>query len=108
MTELTAFLASLYDSFSEAEMQALQHGHQRLAELLDSGTVPDDTLVDVETAVEHVGDGADYVLTGQPEGTSRASTILSLADGTPGAATVLRRGDITAETLETAAQIRVD
>lgn len=73
-----------------------------------SGTVPDDTLVDVETAVEHVGDGADYVLTGQPEGTTRASTILSLADGTPGTATVLRRGDITAETLETAAEIRVD
>jgi predicted flap endonuclease-1-like 5' DNA nuclease len=52
MTELTAFLASLYDSFSEAEMQALQHGHQRLAELLESGTVPDDVAVPVYHASE--------------------------------------------------------
>jgi len=52
MTELTEFLASLYDSFSEAEIQALQHGHQRLAELLDSGTVPDDVAVPVYHASE--------------------------------------------------------
>jgi predicted flap endonuclease-1-like 5' DNA nuclease len=52
MTELTEFLASLYDSFSEAEMQALQHGHQRLAELLESGTVPDDVAVPVYHASE--------------------------------------------------------
>lgn len=52
MTELTAFLASLYDSFSEAEMQALQHGHRRLAELLESGTVPDDVAVPVYHASE--------------------------------------------------------
>lgn len=52
MTELTEFLASLYDSFSEAEMQALQHGHRRLAELLESGTVPDDVAVPVYHASE--------------------------------------------------------
>jgi len=52
MTELTTFLASLYDSFSEAEMQALQHGQQRLAELLESGTVPDDVSVPVYHASE--------------------------------------------------------
>jgi len=73
-----------------------------------SGTVPDDTLVDVETAVEHVGNRVDYVLGGQPEGTTRASTILSLADGEPGTATVLRRGDLTADRIETAVPLRVD
>jgi predicted flap endonuclease-1-like 5' DNA nuclease len=52
MTELTSFLTSLYDSFSEAEMQALQHGQMRLAELLESGTVPDDVSVPVYHASE--------------------------------------------------------
>lgn len=52
MTELTAFLASIYDAFSEAEMQALQHGQARLAELLESGTVPDDVSVPVYHASE--------------------------------------------------------
>jgi predicted flap endonuclease-1-like 5' DNA nuclease len=47
MTELTAFLASVYDSFSEAEMQALQHGQDRLAELLAVGAIPDDATVPV-------------------------------------------------------------
>jgi len=73
-----------------------------------SGTVPDDRLVDVETAVGHVGDGVDYVLGGQPDGTTRASTILSLADGGAREATMLRQGDISAEAIETAAPLGVD
>jgi len=52
VTELTAFLASVYDAFSEAEMQALQHGQARLAELLESGTVPEDVSVPVYHASE--------------------------------------------------------
>jgi hypothetical protein len=47
MTELSRFLTSVYDAFSEAEMQALQHGQTRLAELLESGTVPEDVTVPV-------------------------------------------------------------
>ena len=73
-----------------------------------SGTVPDDTLVDVETAVEHVGDGADYVLGGEPAGTSRASTILSLAAGEAGTATVLRQGDLTPTEIEAATPLVVE
>ncbi|GGN97547.1 MULTISPECIES: L-threonylcarbamoyladenylate synthase [Haloarcula] len=73
-----------------------------------SGTVPDDELVDVETAVAHVGDGADYVLGGEPDGTTRASTILSLAAGDAAEATVLRQGDVTVERVENAAPLRVD
>ncbi|MEF8825924.1 MAG: helix-hairpin-helix domain-containing protein [Halapricum sp.] len=52
MTELDDFLTSLYDSFSEAEMQALQHGQTRLAELLESGSVPEDVSVPVYHASE--------------------------------------------------------
>ena len=52
MTELTAFLASVYDSFSEAEMQALQHGRTRLADLLESGAVPENVAVPVYHASE--------------------------------------------------------
>jgi predicted flap endonuclease-1-like 5' DNA nuclease len=47
MTELKDFLASLYDSFSEAEMQALLHGQSRLMEVLESGRLPEDVAVPV-------------------------------------------------------------
>lgn len=56
-----------------------------------SGTVDDDTLVDLEVAREHVGAEVDYVVAGEAQGTSRASTILDLT-GDP---EVLRRGDVT-------------
>ena len=72
-----------------------------------SGTVPDDRLVDVDLAMAHVGEGADYVLGGEPEGTTRASTILSLAAGEPGQGTVLRRGDLTTDALDAAAPLAV-
>lgn len=52
MTELKTFLTSLYDALSEAEMQALQHGQLRLAELLESGTVPEDVAVPVYHATD--------------------------------------------------------
>jgi L-threonylcarbamoyladenylate synthase len=73
-----------------------------------SGTVPDDRLVDVDTAIAHVGDRADYVLGGEPEGTTRASTILSLAAGDAGHGTVLRQGDVTAAAIEAATPVVVD
>jgi len=72
-----------------------------------SGTVPDDRLVDVELAADHVGDAADYVLGGEPDGTTRASTILSLADGGADEARVLRRGDLTAGDIERATSLTV-
>jgi L-threonylcarbamoyladenylate synthase len=73
-----------------------------------SGTVPDETLVTPEMALDHVGDGADYVLGGQPDGTTRASTILSLAAGDTDEATILRQGDVTAAAIERAAPVVVD
>lgn len=60
-----------------------------------SGTVPDDELVTVETAVEHVGDAVDLVLGGEPDGTTRASTILDLTDEPE----ILRQGDLSRERL---------
>jgi len=72
-----------------------------------SGTVPDDRLVDVELAVDHVGDAVDYILGGEPEGTTRASAILSLADGEAGVARMLRRGDLTAGDIERATSLIV-
>lgn len=67
-----------------------------------SGTVPDDELVTVETAVEHVGEAVDYVLkpdssrTQPPLDTTRASTILRLA----GEPEILRQGDLTPADVE--------
>jgi hypothetical protein len=75
MTELTAFLAALYDAFSEAEMQALQHGRTRLADLLESGAVPENVAVpvyhasevqvtlDVGLVAEETDDGMEVVVT---------------------------------------------
>ena len=60
-----------------------------------SGTMADDELVTVETAVEHVGDDVDLILRGEPDDTTRASTILDLT-GTP---EILRQGDLARETL---------
>ncbi|WP_459192178.1 L-threonylcarbamoyladenylate synthase [Halosimplex sp. J119] len=56
-----------------------------------SGTIDDDTLVDVALASEHVGDAVDYIVEGSARGTTRASAILSLA----GEPELLRRGDVT-------------
>lgn len=69
-----------------------------------SGTVDDDALVDVATAVDHVGDGADYVLDEEPEGTTRASTILDLV----GEPSILRRGDLTRGDLREVASFSPD
>lgn len=69
-----------------------------------SGAVDDDTLVDVDLAVEHVGDEADYILDSEPEGTTRASTILDLVYGP----SILRRGDVTRETLQERTSLVLD
>jgi L-threonylcarbamoyladenylate synthase len=73
-----------------------------------SGTVPDDRLVDVELAADHVGDAVDYILAGEPEGTTRAATILSLAAAESGEARILRRGDLTASDIERATSLTVE
>ena len=57
-----------------------------------SGTRADDELVAVEVAREHVGDGVELILADEPEGTTRASTIVD----TTGEAQILRRGDLSA------------
>jgi len=47
MIELKEFLTSLYDSISEAEVESLQHGEFRLAQLLGSRTVPENLSLPV-------------------------------------------------------------
>ena len=59
----------------------------------------DDQLVDLDLAVEQVGDRVDYVLTGGPQGTTQSSTSVDLASEEP---TILRHGDITAADLDAA------
>ena len=60
----------------------------------------DDQLVDLDLAVEQVGDRVDYVLEGEARGTTQSSTIVDLASEEP---TILRHGDITAADLAAAA-----
>ena len=77
---------------------------RRLAELVDrpiamtsanvSGQA-DGRLVDLELAVEQVGDRVDYVIEGGAQGTTKSSTIVDLT----GEPSILRRGDITAADL---------
>lgn len=52
MTELRHFLASLYDAVSEAEMQALVNGRQRLRRMVESGDFPDDLSLPVYHATD--------------------------------------------------------
>ena len=59
----------------------------------------DDQLVDLDLAVEQVGDRVDYVLNGGPQGTTRSSTIVDLTGAEP---TIIRHGDITADDLTAA------
>ena len=59
----------------------------------------DDQLVDLNLAVEQVGDRVDYILEGEAQGTTRSSTIVDLASAEP---TIIRHGDITADDLTAA------
>ena len=52
MTELRHFLASLYDAVSEAEMQALVNGRQRLRRMVESGDFSDDLSLPVYHATD--------------------------------------------------------
>lgn len=61
-----------------------------------SGTVDDDTLIDLDPARERVGDRVDVGISeGPPEEVTQATTIVDLANGPR----VLREGDITAADL---------
>lgn len=51
----------------------------------------DGILVDLDLAVEQIGDVVDMVLTGEANNTTKSSTIISLA----GRPQILRHGDIT-------------
>ncbi len=53
----------------------------------------DDQLVDLNLAIEQVGDRVDYVLEDEPQGTTQSSTIVDLTGPEPA---ILRHGDITA------------
>lgn len=53
-------------------------------------------LVDLELALEQVGDKVDYILNGQASSTTMSSTILDLASEPK----ILRQGDITREAIE--------
>ena len=59
----------------------------------------DGQLVDLAIAVEQVGDRVDYILEGEPQGTTQSSTIVDLTGEEP---TILRHGDITAADLDAA------
>ena len=59
----------------------------------------DDQLVDLDLAVEQVGDRVDYILEGEAQGTTRSSTIVDLASAEP---TIIRHGDIAADDLTAA------
>ncbi len=57
----------------------------------------DDQLVDLDLAVEQVGDRVDYMLEHEPQGTTQSSTIIDYSRAEP---TILRHGDITAANLD--------
>jgi L-threonylcarbamoyladenylate synthase len=59
----------------------------------------DGQLVDLELAIEQVGDRVDYILGGEAQGTTQSSTIVDLTGLEP---TILRHGDITAADLDAA------
>ena len=59
----------------------------------------DGQLVDLDLAVEQVGDRVDYILDGEAQGTTQSSTIIDLTGSEP---TILRDGDITAADLDAA------
>lgn len=100
MTELRAFLASLYDSLSEAELQALRHGQVRLAELLAEGGAPEDVSVpvyhasdvevtlDVGLRAEETETGTEmYVTEADPDDASSLVFTVELFD-------LVERGDL--------------
>jgi L-threonylcarbamoyladenylate synthase len=61
-----------------------------------SGTVDDDTLIDLDLAREHVGDGVDLIIDeGPPESATQATTIVDIANGPR----VYREGDLTSADL---------
>ncbi|MFC7043571.1 L-threonylcarbamoyladenylate synthase [Halonotius sp. GCM10025705] len=59
----------------------------------------DGQLVDLDLAIEQVGDRVDYILDGEAQGTTQSSTIVDLTGPTPA---ILRHGDITATDLDAA------
>lgn len=74
MTEFRAFLTSLYDSLSEAEVKALVRGRERLSELLTDGAIPEDVplpvyhasdmevTLNVRLEAEHSKDGMQVMM----------------------------------------------
>jgi tRNA threonylcarbamoyl adenosine modification protein (Sua5/YciO/YrdC/YwlC family) len=60
-----------------------------------AGVPAADTLVDIRTAMSHVGDDVDYVLAGDPQGTTQSPTVLDLT-GNPH---LRREGDVTRDHL---------
>jgi L-threonylcarbamoyladenylate synthase len=81
------------------EMMAQFDGPLAMTSANRSGTVDDDTLVDLDLARDHVGDRVDAIIAeGPPEAATRATTIVDVANGPR----LYRRGDLTAEQLNAA------
>ncbi len=67
-----------------------------------SGTVDDNTLIDLELACAHVGEQVDLIIAeGPPEAATQATTIVDLANGPR----LHREGDVTAAELNAVADV---
>ncbi|PSP31502.1 threonylcarbamoyl-AMP synthase [Halobacteriales archaeon QH_10_67_22] len=78
------------------ELMAHLDGPLAMSSANRSGTVDDDTLIDLELAREHVGDRVDAIVVGDPPpSATQATTIVDIADGPR----VFREGDVTAADL---------
>lgn len=93
MTELRTFLEALYESFADAEVQALEHGRARYLELVERGAIPPDGSVpvyhaadvsvslDVGLEAEPTKDGMElYVTESSPEDETGMSISVELFD----------------------------
>jgi L-threonylcarbamoyladenylate synthase len=78
------------------ELMAHLDGPLAMTSANRSGTVPDETLIDLEMARSHVGDEVDVIVAeGPPATATRATTIVDVANGPR----ISRAGDVAAAAL---------
>lgn len=74
------------------ELMAYVDGPLAMTSANQSGTVDDDTLIDLELAREHIGDDVDIIINEDPpETATQATTIVDIANGPR----LYREGDLT-------------
>jgi L-threonylcarbamoyladenylate synthase len=74
------------------ELMAYVDGPLAMTSANQSGTVDDDTLIDLELAREHIGDDVDIIINEDPpESATQATTIVDIANGPR----LYREGDLT-------------